>query len=102
MRVDTMAASNRSGVRAVPYRALLAVIGLSLLAACAGPSQSSPPQTNPQPGDSRPQGPVKRITAAVLSTPWTLSAMVNSAGGNTMPGVNELEQLLNAGLVSAG
>jgi peptide/nickel transport system substrate-binding protein len=41
----------------------------------------------------------KRITAAILGDPYTLSQAINSAGTGSVRGVGEVEKLIHAGLV---
>jgi peptide/nickel transport system substrate-binding protein len=70
-----------------------------LFASCAAPQ----PGTPTQPSVSSPQSSApKRITTAILGNPFTLSALINTAGGDTVPGVPEVELLVHAGLALAG
>ena len=75
-------------------------LGITLLAsACAG---GTSPAAAPAPGATAPavQAP-KRIVAAIQGEPKVLSYKVDAAGAGGTPGVDNLEELLNAGLVKA-
>jgi peptide/nickel transport system substrate-binding protein len=78
----------------------LLILGLVLLIAitgCAGPAPGAPPGTGASDG-ARASAP-KRIAVAIRGDPKTLSAKLNSgAGAGGIPGVAEIEQLLNAGM----
>ena len=75
-----------------PRSTLLALTAI-VLVGCAptGPGAS----TGPIEG-SRPAQP-KRITAAILGEPYTLSQAVNNAGSGSARGVGEVEKIINAG-----
>lgn len=74
-------------------RVILAIASCAFLGACAPPSQSTT-SAAPQSGVAQP----KRITAAVMSNPHTISRDNVSAGSGTYPGGDALEGLLNGGL----
>jgi peptide/nickel transport system substrate-binding protein len=75
---------------------LLAVL---LLTACAGPSSSS---TAPAVGTETRRATPKRIVGAILGEPFTFSAQLNTAAASaTVRGIDELEQLMHAGLAIA-
>ncbi|HEY3118256.1 MAG TPA: ABC transporter substrate-binding protein [Chloroflexota bacterium] len=49
-------------------------------------------------GDTQPAAGPKRIAAAILGEPYTLSQAVNNAGQGSARGVGEVEKIINAGL----
>src|SRR5436190_625396 len=81
----------RSMKVALPWLAvfLVTVIG------CAAPPTPSTSQRAPEPAQT--SGP-KRLVAAIIGDPYTLSATVNSAGAGGQPGVEEVERLIHSGL----
>jgi peptide/nickel transport system substrate-binding protein len=71
-------------------------IGLMLiLSACAAPVQRA---ADPAAVGAAPPGTPKRITAAILGNPHTLSQSINSAGTGSIRGVSEMEKVIAAGL----
>ena len=80
-----------------PRRLLPLLLFTAVLAACAGPQPPGP--TNPSvPSGSTGVQP-KRITAAVIGEPPTLSTKVNIASaGGVVPGADAVEELVNGGL----
>src|SRR6266540_2421683 len=86
---------SRRGV-AMP-NARIAALGLAVLvlAACAPQPLAAPRERGAEPERAAGQ----RITVAIRGDPKTLSAKLNSsAGSGGVPGVAELEEILNAGL----
>ncbi|HEY3117312.1 MAG TPA: ABC transporter substrate-binding protein, partial [Chloroflexota bacterium] len=75
--------------------AIVALTTLVLLAGCSGPGNSATSSTNP----AAPATP-KRITAAIMSNPPTISAQGVLAGGGTYPGGDALVKLLNGSLTA--
>jgi len=74
------------------------VLGLALVllgSACAAPQS---PAGRDSAAEARPAGGPKRITAAVMSNPPTISASNIVAGSGTYPGGDVLEELLTGGL----
>ncbi|HZT07546.1 MAG TPA: ABC transporter substrate-binding protein, partial [Chloroflexota bacterium] len=65
------------------------------LCACASPERNADQTT--QQTTSAPAAP-KRIVAAIMGEPTTLSQKLNAAGAGSIPGTDALEQLVNAGL----
>ena len=84
------------------------VMLFALVAGCAGPnapssagSQSAVPAvSNTEPAAGRPSGP-KRVVVAIGGNPNTLSNAISRAGSGGVPGVDALEDLVNAGLSQA-
>jgi peptide/nickel transport system substrate-binding protein len=72
---------------------LWAVLAVALVG--CGPSA---PGVSPGQGDSQQAAQPKRITAAILGEPYTLSQSVNNAGAGSARGVGEVEKIINAGL----
>jgi ABC-type transport system substrate-binding protein len=70
---------------------------LVVVTACAGPASapSAGPSDRVAPAPS--SGP-KRVTAVIRGAPFALAAAVNEIGAGSVPGVDQVEQLLNAGL----
>jgi peptide/nickel transport system substrate-binding protein len=78
----------------------VASVLVTLLVGCAGPPPAATQrETAPQSQAARAP---KRVTAAINGDPFTLNSQLNSAGGNTVPGVPEIEQMVHAGLSVAG
>ena len=75
-------------------RSVILLILVPLLAACAPSPNTSGQQAQSNPVASGP----KRITAAILSNPPTISADNVAAGSGTYQGGDSLEELMNAGL----
>lgn len=67
---------------------------LLVLSACAGPG----PKPTESGATTGAQGTPKRITAAILGNPHTLSQSINSAGTGSIRGVSEVEKIIAAGL----
>jgi peptide/nickel transport system substrate-binding protein len=88
------AQSDRAVMR-VFGRALAALLMMSLLVACAPAAPRTSDGATPAPNGSQ-AGP-KRITAAINGEPVTLSLRVSTTQ-ISVPGVNVVEQLLNASL----
>ncbi|MPZ14600.1 MAG: hypothetical protein GEU73_09295 [Chloroflexi bacterium] len=65
------------------------------VAACAGPQ--APSGQEPGAADREPTTP-RRITAAILDEPTTLSQAINTAGTGSRRGVGEVEKIIHAGL----
>jgi peptide/nickel transport system substrate-binding protein len=81
-----------------PRTLAITFLGLILLAACAGPSQSPAPAGGG--GRAAPEaGAKKRVTIAIRGNPTTLSDTVNTAGPGGVAGVSELAQMVHVGLV---
>lgn len=81
-----------------PIASLVAALsGLAvLLTACA-----APPATTTQAGQPQAQtGAPKRMTAAILGEPHTLSQAVNTAGTGSIRGVGEVEKMIHAGVTA--
>jgi len=86
------------------HRLIFLAILLSLLTGCAGtgaplasPSTGTSSQGAEVPRSSAP----KRITVAIRGDPKALSAKLNSAAGaGGIPGVGEMEELINAGFAN--
>src|SRR6187431_2626420 len=86
------------------YQLIFLMILLSLLTGCAGtgapagsPSTGTSSQGSEGPRSSAP----KRITVAIRGDPKALSAKLNSAAGaGGIPGVAEMEELINAGFAN--
>jgi peptide/nickel transport system substrate-binding protein len=87
-------------------RRLSLVLWLALavvLAACANPAQAPTTSTGAAPtsAPARPATP-KRIVIAIQGEPFTLSGQVNTAAGSsTVRGIDELEQMVHAGMATA-
>ncbi len=80
--------------RAIVLWAVLTMV----LTACAGPAPREPAPGSSGSASTRASGP-KKITVAIRGDPKTLSAKLNSgAGAGGIPGVAEIEELLNSGL----
>ena len=78
---------------------ILAFIAIMLFSvSCTGPSD--PSSDAGKRGPARSQG-VKRLVAAIQGNPRILSSKVDSSGAGGTPGVDNLEELINAGLVNA-
>jgi hypothetical protein len=82
----------------VVHLLLLGIMAAGCASAPAAPTRSGP---EPAAASAAPAAP-RRIAAGILGNPFTLSALINSAGGDTVPGVPEVEQLVHAGLAVAG
>src|SRR5438034_395618 len=90
------ATSNAAGDKPPPYRACLALLALApLLVGCAGPGTSTQGGANPAA-----QAAPKRLTAAIMSNPPTISAQGVLAGGGTYPGGDTLVKLVNGSLTA--
>jgi len=76
----------------------LALVLLTLLAACAAPTTTGRGPQAPASGSQASAG-AKRITAAILGNPYTLSYEINTAGTGSVRGVGEVEKFIHAGLV---
>jgi peptide/nickel transport system substrate-binding protein len=76
-----------------------ALFALALVVAC-----TAQPSTSPRPsgssGGAQPErtGAPKRVVAAIMGEPTTLSNAVTRAGSGGIPGVDAVEQLVNAGM----
>ncbi|HZT06358.1 MAG TPA: ABC transporter substrate-binding protein [Chloroflexota bacterium] len=78
-----------------PSRLIASVFLFVLAASCGAPSPSTPAaQSQAQTGASTP----KRITIAIKGDPPTLSDKINSAGSGGVPGVSEVQRLVQSGL----
>ena len=84
-----------SGIRLIGI-----VLALGIVVGCAGPP--APAAQRESGAASQAPRALKRVTAAINGDPFTLNSQLNSAGGNTVPGVPELEQIVHAGLSIAG
>src|SRR5436309_2465535 len=82
-------------------RHVMFVVLVLLIAACAAPSSPGTQSSSGQPAEPPAQRAPKKITSAILANPFTLSALINTAGGNTAPGIPEVEVLVHAGLATA-
>jgi peptide/nickel transport system substrate-binding protein len=78
-----------------PLLSLIVILGL-FIAACAPTNPGSTGGAASGSGPSVPSGP-KRITAALAGAPPTLNTQINPTAPS-IPGHNELEQLVNSGL----
>lgn len=67
-----------------------------LIIGCAGPV--GPRQARDGGADVQQAGIPKRVTIAINGEPYTLSQTINSAGVGSVPGVSELEPLIQVGL----
>jgi peptide/nickel transport system substrate-binding protein len=72
------------------------IVLATMLAAC---SPSGRPQGSDFQGDAAGQRPVKRVIAALVGDPPTLSDVINAKG--TVPGLSSVQGMLNVGLVTA-
>src|SRR6266511_3866018 len=81
-------------MRHIGPRTMILALTAIVLVGCAptGPGPSSGP------ADSQRLAQPKRITAAIMGEPYTLSQAVNNAGSGSARGVGEVEKLINAGL----
>jgi peptide/nickel transport system substrate-binding protein len=77
------------------FVALVALV--AVLAGCAGQAPGGGAQGS-APGQGR-NGAPKKLTAAILDVPGTLSGTINTAGSGSRRGVSELELLVSAGMV---
>jgi peptide/nickel transport system substrate-binding protein len=68
-----------------------------VLSGCAPELRSPPARDQAATQDGRPAA-RKRIVAAIMGDPPTLSNTINSAGAAGVPGASEVERLVNAGL----
>jgi peptide/nickel transport system substrate-binding protein len=79
----------------------ISLLGILVASGCA-PSAAprSQPAANPDGGGSQPAatGP-RRLVAAINGTPRVFSARVDRAGSGSTPGIEEVEDLVNSGLV---
>jgi peptide/nickel transport system substrate-binding protein len=75
---------------------VLLVVVTALLAGCAGQAPGTGGQAQ-APGQTRTTP--KKLTAAILDVPGTLSGAINTAGSGSRRGVSELELLVSAGMV---
>ena len=82
----------------IPRLVALVVALTAVLAGCAGqaPAGGSGQAAGGQPART---GAPKKLTAAVLDVPGTLSGTMNTAGSGSRRGVSELELLVSAGMV---
>jgi peptide/nickel transport system substrate-binding protein len=79
-------------------RWLSSAIGiLVVVTACAGPSSAPSAGPSDRVAPAQSSGP-KRVTAVIRGAPFALAAAVNEIGAGSVPGVDQVEQLLNAGL----
>lgn len=84
----------------VPHSSLL-ILHFALPLAFALAACAAPPGVREGVGDAQPSAGPKRITAAILAIPHTLSTKVNSATGLIgVGGLDEVEELMNAGLTN--
>lgn len=67
-----------------------------LIIGCTGPA--GPRQATDGGADVQQAGIPKRVTIAINGEPYTLSQTINSAGVGSVPGVSELEPLIQVGL----
>ncbi len=82
----------------IPRLVVLAVVLTAVLAGCAGQAPAGGGGQN-APGQQVRGGVPKKLTAAVLDVPGTLSGAMNTAGSGSRRGVSELELLVSAGMV---
>ncbi len=85
----------------VSSRIALISLLVALLAACA-PASSTPggrSGSGSGPASASQSGGPKKLVAAVLDIPTTLSGTINTAGSGSRRGVSELEMLVSAGMV---
>jgi peptide/nickel transport system substrate-binding protein len=79
-------------------RALLCMVLVLLLAACAEPGRGAGTASSRGSDASRAAGP-KRITIAIRGDPKVLSArLASAAGAGGIPGISQIEEMVNAGL----
>jgi peptide/nickel transport system substrate-binding protein len=78
--------------------ALLIVLAV-VLAGCAAPGGRAPTLDGP-PQRQQPTGP-KRVTVAIMGDPSGLSNTIDRAGAGGTPGLDAVEELVNAGLSQA-
>ncbi len=86
-------------MRWLPRAGILSFAFILLVTGCAGPS--SPRSGQNQPSQGAASGQPKKITAAILGNPYTLSQSINAAGTGSIRGVDELEKVMTAGLTKA-
>jgi peptide/nickel transport system substrate-binding protein len=86
-------------MRWLRYAGVLSFTIVFLITGCVGPSspRSGQAGSSPQGGS----GQLKKITAAILGNPDTLSQAINAAGTGSIRGVDELEKIMTAGLAKA-
>lgn len=83
----------------MPYlkRSTILVLAIALIA-CSGPASPSAPAERSSAGE---QARSKRLTAAIVGDPYTLSAKLNTSGpGSNVPGSDALEDLVNSGFAN--
>lgn len=81
------------------FRACIAWLVVALLAAgCGPPGPRAAPDTGGGPAGSGPPALPKRITAAMMSDPPSISSSFVSAGSGSIQGGDALEDLVNSGL----
>lgn len=80
-------------------RRRLSLLALVLAVAWMGCGTAQSPAAGEPSGTPAPRPPApKRVVAAILGDPFTVSTAVNQSGAVNVPGINEVEELLNAGL----
>jgi ABC-type transport system substrate-binding protein len=84
-------------VSRLPRRLLPLLLFTAVLGACVGPQPPGPTDSSASNASRNLQR--KRITAAIVAEPATLSARVNVASAGTVaPGADAVEELVNGGL----
>ncbi len=83
-------------LRARQLSSRFALLWLALALILPGCIPATPPAARPE-SLSRPSTP-KHVVAAILGDPFTVSTAVNQSGAVNVPGINEVEELLNAAL----
>ena len=83
---------------ATPACYLVATV-VALASACGSPGPK-PLEPGAGSGNAEPSQvqSLKRVTAVIRGSPFTLSHAINSAGAGSVPGVDELQELIHAGL----
>jgi peptide/nickel transport system substrate-binding protein len=81
-------------MRSVTRLLTWAVLGAMVTTACAAPGTTL---TGPTDSPTRPSAP-KRISVAIRGTPSALSSLIDGLGAGSVPGVAEVERMINGGL----
>src|SRR5437879_2093018 len=83
-------------MRPIQFLPVALLAGATVFSACA-PGTTS---TNPSGGQSQPTGQPKRIVTAIRGQPFTLSYAINTSSTGSVAGIDDIELLINPGLVA--